>query len=296
MAFLTKEKVFSRRWFMSYSLIVIGAFILASGFVFFITPYKIVPGGVYGIGIVLNHLIGVPVGLTGLALNIPLTIIGIRVLGPRFGVKTVIGFILSSIFIDGLTLLWGASPLVEDNALLSSIFGAVLIGFGLGLIFRARATSGGSDIVAMIIGKYTRMPIGQLLIMVDSVIVLFGLIIFKDWSIPLYSWLVIYITGKVIDGVLEGVSYEKTVFIISDKYKEISEKILYDLDRGGTVLSGKGMYNGDDKKVLFVNVTRRELGILQDYIHQIDPKAFLTVIDASQVLGEGFKRLEEVES
>ncbi|MFO8068352.1 MAG: YitT family protein [Bacteroidales bacterium] len=148
----------------------------------------------------------------------------------------------------------------------------------------------------MIIGKYTRMPIGQLLIMVDSVIVLFGLIIFKDWSIPLYSWLVIYITGKVIDGVLEGVSYEKTVFIISDKYKEISEKILYDLDRGGTVLSGKGMYNGDDKKVLFVNVTRRELGILQDYIHQIDPKAFLTVIDASQVLGEGFKRLEEVES
>ncbi|MFO8066767.1 MAG: YitT family protein, partial [Bacteroidales bacterium] len=236
MAFLTKEKVFSRRWFMSYSLIVIGAFILASGFVFFITPYKIVPGGVYGIGIVLNHLIGVPVGLTGLALNIPLTIIGIRVLGPRFGVKTVIGFILSSIFIDGLTLLWGASPLVEDNALLSSIFGAVLIGFGLGLIFRARATSGGSDIVAMIIGKYTRMPIGQLLIMVDSVIVLFGLIVFRDWSIPLYSWLVIYITGKVIDGVLEGISYEKTVFIISDKYKEISEKILYDLDRGGTVL------------------------------------------------------------
>lgn len=281
---------------MSYSLIVIGAFILASGFVFFITPYKIVPGGVYGIGIVLNHLIGVPVGLTGLALNIPLTIIGIRVLGPRFGIKTVIGFILSSIFIDGLTLLWGASPLVEDNALLSSIFGAVLIGFGLGLIFRARATSGGSDIVAMIIGKYTRMPIGQLLIMVDSVIVLFGLIVFRDWSIPLYSWLVIYITGKVIDGVLEGISYEKTVFVISDKYKEISEKILYDLDRGGTILSGKGMYNGDDKKVLFVNVTRRELGVLQDYIHQIDPKAFLTVIDASQVLGEGFKRLEEVES
>ncbi|MFW5793266.1 MAG: YitT family protein [Bacteroidota bacterium] len=295
MAFLTKEKVFSRRWFFSYSLIIIGALILASGFVFFITPYKIVPGGVYGIGIVLNHLIGVPIGMTGLALNIPLTIIGIRILGPRFGVKTVVGFVLTSIFIDGLTLLWGITPLVEDNALLSAIFGAVLIGFGLGLIFKARATSGGSDIVAMILGKYTRMPIGQLLIIVDSVIVLFGLVVFKDWSIPLYSWLVIYITGKVIDGVLEGVSYEKTVFIISEKYEEISHKILHDLERGGTVLAGKGMYNGDDKKVLFVNVTRRELSILQDYIKQIDPKAFLTVIEASEILGEGFRRLEEKE-
>lgn len=293
MAYSTKEKLFTKRWFVSYSFILLGSFILAVGFVFFITPYRIVPGGVYGIGIVLHHLIGVPVGMTGLALNIPLTIIGIRILGPRFGIKTIVGFVLASVFIDGITLIWGEAPLVEDDALLSSIFGGVLIGFGLGLIFKSRATSGGSDIVAMIAAKYTRMPLGQLLIMVDSVIVLVGLVAFGDWKIPLYSWIVIFITGKVIDITMEGINYEKTLFIISDKYQEISQKILNDLKRGGTFIEGKGMYNNNEKKIIFVNVNRRELAILQDYINQIDPKAFLTVIDAAEILGEGFKSLEK---
>ncbi|MDX9943037.1 MAG: YitT family protein [Bacteroidales bacterium] len=293
MAFVSKEKIFSRKWFISYALIILGAMIMAAGYVFFISPNKIVPGGVYGIGIVLHHLIGIPVGLTGLALNIPLTLIGIRVLGPRFGVKTVIGFVLTSLFIDGLTLLWGEHPLVPGEMLLSSIFGGVLIGFGLGLIFKARATSGGSDIVAMILNKYTRIPVGQMLIIVDSIIVFVGLIAFRDWTIPLYSWIVIYITGKVVDGVIQGVSYEKTLFIISEKYKEIAQKILVDLNRGGTFLEAKGMYKEDEKKVIFVNVNRREVTILQDYINTIDPNAFVTVIDASEILGKGFRSLNE---
>lgn len=292
MAFVSKEKFLSTRWIISYSLILIGSIILAAGFVFFITPYKIVPGGVYGIGIVMHHLFGVPVGMVGLALNIPLTIIGIRILGPRFGVKTIVGFVLASVFIDGITYFWGEAPLVEDDALLSSIFGGVLIGFGLGLIFKSRATSGGSDIIAMIMAKYTRMPLGQLLIIVDSIIVLVGLVAFGDWKIPLYSWIVIFITGKVIDITMEGINYEKTLFIISDQYEEIAHKILHDLNRGGTFIEGRGMYNNSEKKIIFVNVNRRELAILQDYINQIDPKAFLTVIEASEILGEGFKPLE----
>ncbi len=293
MSFVTKEKIFSRKWLISYSLIVLGAFILAAGFVLFITPYKIVPGGVYGIGIILYHLTGIPVGLTGLAINIPLFFIGIRVLGPRFGVKTVVGFVLVSFFIDGLTYLWGDVPLVEDDALLSSIFGGVLLGLGLGLIFKSRATSGGTSIVAMIVTRYTRMPLGQSLMLADAVIVLFGLVSFGDWTIPLYSLIVIFITGKVIDLVLEGVSYEKTLFIISEKYEEIAQKILVDLDRGGTFIEGKGMYKQDEKKIIFVNVTRRELAILQDFINQVDPRAFVTVIEASEILGKGFKSLEE---
>jgi uncharacterized membrane-anchored protein YitT (DUF2179 family) len=293
MAFVTKEKIFSRKWFVCYSLITLGAMIMAAGYVFFIAPNKIVPGGVYGIGIVLHHLIGIPVGLTGLAFNIPLTIIGIRILGPRFGVKTVVGFVLASLFIDGLTLVWGDQPLVPDDMLLSSIFGGVLIGFGLGLIFKSRATSGGSTIIAMIMSKYTRLPIGQTLMVVDSVIVLVGLVAFGDWTIPLYSWIVIYITGKVIDGVLQGVSYDKTLFIISEKYREISDKIMIDLNRGGTYIEGKGMYKQDEKKIIFVNVTRREVAILQDYIHGIDPEAFVTVIEAAEILGKGFKSLNE---
>jgi len=293
MGYLQKEKLFSKKWFMSYSMVVIGAFIMAAGYVYFISPHKIVPGGVFGISIVLHHLFGLPIGLTALVMNIPLTLIGIKILGPRFGVKTVVGFTLVSIFIDLLTMIWGEKPLVADDVLLSSIFGGVLVGFGLGLIFKARATSGGSDIVAMIIGKYTKMPIGQLLIMIDSCVVIVGLIAFRDWRIPLYSWIVIFITGKVIDLVLEGMSYEKSLFIVTDKYEEIRDKIINDLDRGGTLIKGEGMYKGTEKKIIFTNVNRRELSMLQEYINIVDPNAFMTVINANEILGNGFKSLRE---
>lgn len=303
MSFISKEKIFSKKWFVSYSLITIGSFILAAGFVFFISPYKIVPGGVYGIAIVVHYLTvglfsccphGIPIGLFGLILNIPLTIIGIKVLGPRFGFKTILGFMLTSVFIDTLTYFVGEDPLhLGDEILLSCIFGGLLIGVGLGLIFKSKATSGGSDIIAMIIAKYTKLPLGQLMIYVDSTIVLFALIAFKDWKIPLYSWLVIYITGKVIDAVMEGVSYDKTLFIISDKYEEIKNKIINDLNRGGTIINGKGMYNGKEKNIIYTVVNRREVAMLEDFVHKIDPNAFITVSDAKEILGNGFKSLNE---
>ncbi len=296
------EKIFSKKWFISYSLIVIGSIILAAGFVLFISPYKIVPGGVYGIAIVIHYLTegvftwapsGLPIGLMGLIMNIPLTIIGIKILGPRFGVKTVVGFVLTSVFMDIITYFYGEAPLVADDALLSSIFGGVLVGLGLGLIFKSKATSGGSDIVAMIIAKYTKLPLGQLMIYVDSAIVLIGLLVFADWKIPLYSWIVIYITGKTIDIVLQGMSVDKTLFIISDKFEEIRNRIINDLNRGGTYIPGKGMYNGSDKTIIFTVVNRREMAVLQEYIHEIDPTAFLTVLEANEILGEGFKSLKE---
>jgi uncharacterized membrane-anchored protein YitT (DUF2179 family) len=292
-SFLIREKPFSRKWIFSYLLIIIGAFILATSFVLFITPYKIVPGGVYGISIVLHYLFGTPVGLVALCFDIPLTLLGIKFLGPKFGMKTVVGFSLTAVFTDTLTLFWGFEPLVKGDALLSSIFGGVLAGLGLGLIFKAKATSGGSDIIAMIIAKYSRLPLGILMIYVDSAIVLIGLAVFRDWKIPLYSWIVIFITGKVIDVVLEGVSYDKSVFIISDKYEEIRDKIINNLDRGGTYLDVKGMYNNADRRMIHTVVSRRELGMLEEYIHDIDPKAFLTVTDATEILGEGFKSLKE---
>jgi len=291
MAFLKKQKVFSKKWLIDYTLIIVGSFILASGFVLFITPYKIVPGGVYGISIVLHYLLGTPVGMMALAFDIPLTLIGIKVLGPRFGVKTVVGFVLTAFFNDGITYFYGYQPLVQGDALLSSIFGGVFLGVGLGLIFKSKATSGGSDIIAMIISKYTKLPMGQLMIMVDSTIVLFGLIVFKDWKIPLYSLIVIFISGKVLDTILEGLNYEKVLFIISEKYGEIGHKIIHDLNRGGTLFSGKGMYNQKEKQVIFTVVNRREVAILQEYIHHIDPHAFVTVLNANEILGEGFKSL-----
>lgn len=291
--FLLKEKPFTKKWFLSYSLIIIGSFILASGFVFFITPYKIIPGGVYGISIVLHYIFGTPVGLVALLFDIPLTIIGVRILGPRFGFKTVLGFSLTAIFNDTLTWFWGYRPLVEGDALLSSIFGGVLVGLGLGLMFRSKATSGGSDILAAIVNKYTNIPLGQMMILIDSVIVLLGLVVFGDWKIPLYSWIVIFITGKMIDVVLQGLSYDKSLFIISEKHEEIREKIINNLNRGGTFIEGKGMYNMAERKIIFTVVSRREVAILQEYIHEIDPNAFMTVIDATEIYGEGFRSLRE---
>ncbi len=293
MSFVTNEKPFSRQWFINYTLIVVGSFILAAGFVLFITPHRIVPGGVYGISIVLHYLFGTPVGMMALAFDIPLTIIGIKILGPRFGIKTVVGFVLTAVFNDLLTLWYGTVPLIPDDVLLSSVFGGVFVGLGVGLIFKSKATSGGSDIIAMIIAKYTKMPVGQLMILVDSTIVLFGLIAFKDWTIPFYSLIVIFITGKVIDLILEGINYDKVLFIISDKTEEIREKIINDLGRGGTLLNAKGIYKKSDKTVIFTVLNRREVAILQEFIRSVDKHAFVTVLNANEILGEGFKSLDD---
>lgn len=304
MAFIQKEKPFSKQWFISWSLITLGAFILAAGFVLFINPYNIVPGGVYGISIVVHYLTkelisfwpdGIPIGLFGLVLNVPLTILGIKILGPRFGIKTVVGFFLTSAFMDLLTMIIGEhDPLgLANDLLLACVFGAVLIGVGLGLIFKSKATSGGSDIIAMIFAKYTKLPVGQLLIFVDSTIVLLGLLVFKDWRIPLYSWLVIYITGKVIDMVIEGVNYEKMLLIITDKPEQIRDKIINDINRGGTFIQAEGMFNNKPKKMIYTVVNRREMSLLESFIHQTDPNAFLTVVDAKEILGNGFKSLND---
>lgn len=303
MAFLTKQKLFSKQWFIDYALILFGAFILAGGFVWFVTPHKIVPGGVYGIAIVVHYTTrgiipfwpdGFPIGLFGLIVNIPLTIAGIKILGPRFGIKTITGLVLTSVFIDLITYFRpGGNPPLVDDVLLSCLFGGILIGVGLGFIFKARATSGGSDIIAMILAKYTHIQLGKLMIYVDSVIVLIGLAAFKDWHIPLYSWVVIYITGRVVDMILEGAGYNKALFIISEKHSEIKSKIINDLDRSGTYFAGEGLFTGKERKIIFTVVSRREVAILQEYIGKIDPDAFITVMDTSEILGEGFQSLKK---
>ena len=290
-----------KHWFWNYLFIIIGAFILATGYVLFITPYKIVPGGIYGVSIMIHYLSigifsfaphGLPVGMMGLIMDIPITFIGMKMLGPRFGFKNVLGLVSTSVFIDTITYFWGDKPLVANDPLLSCIFGGLLFGVGLGLIFKSKGATGGTDTIAMIIAKHTRAPLGQLLIYVDSVVVLLGLVAFGDWKIPLYSWIVIYITGKVIDGFMQGFNYDKTVFIISEKHEEIRKCILVDLDRGGTYLLAEGMYAGKPKKVIYTNISRRELGTLIDYIKEIDPNAFLTVIDANEIIGHGFKPIK----
>jgi uncharacterized membrane-anchored protein YitT (DUF2179 family) len=205
-----------------------------------------------------------------------------------------------SIFVDGITwcnyYLRGSEdlPLVANSPLLSSIYGGVLIGIGLGLVFKSKASSGGTDLIAMMIHKYTHISLGNLMIYVDSVIVLIGFAYFREWEIPLYSWIVIYITGKVVDLILEGANYNKAMFIISEKHVEIKEKIIVDIERSGTIIVGKGMYSDDEKKIIFTIVSRREVEILKEYIYEVDTKAFISIMDTNEILGEGFKPLAEV--
>lgn len=288
-----KDEIFSAKWFKSYAYIIFGTFLVACGYVLFISPNKIVPGGIYGVSIMIHHLLGTPIGLTALAFNIPLTIIGTRLLGPKFGAKTVVAFISTSVFVDTLVYFNGPNPLVEGETLVSSIFGGLFVGIGVAFTFKAKATSGGSDVIAMILQKYTRLPLGQLMMMVDAVIVLLSFVAFGDWRIPLFSWITIYVIGRVIDTAMHGFSYDKTLFIISDKHEEIRDSIINDLNRGGTFLHGEGMYNHNKKQIIFTVVNPRELYMLEEFVHRIDSDAFIAVLDAYEILGKGFKSLSE---
>ncbi|MFB6075547.1 MAG: YitT family protein [Candidatus Aenigmatarchaeota archaeon] len=286
MEFIRRNKFFSKQWFLDYFLIITGALLMSAGFAFFADPYRIVPGGIYGIAIVIHHVFGLPTGTVGLVLNIPLFILGIIVLGPRFGVKTFVGTILTSVFIDLLSNFYSGE--ITDDVMLISVVSGVLIGAGLALIFKAGATTGGSDIIAQIINKYTSISVGQLLIVIDSLIVSVGIIAFRDFSLAFYAFITIFITGKVIDGILLGGSYRKAVFIISNKHDEIRKYLLKNLDRGGTYLDGRGMYRGNEKHVIYTVINRREFTMLKEYVRNIDENAFMTVFDSNEVFGHGF--------
>jgi uncharacterized membrane-anchored protein YitT (DUF2179 family) len=297
---LFRERLFSRRWFRSWLSIAAGCFVVAAAFVLFITPYRIVPGGVYGIGVVLHHLFpAIPVGTFGLMLDAPLLLIAFWLFGNRFGAKTIVAALLTPLMMNALTALIGEDPAtmlgggidLTGDVLLSSLFGGVLCGVGLGLILRSHATSGGTDIVAMIVHRYTRLPIARCLLIVDSCVVVLGLIVLRDWRIPLYSLVTIYVTTQVMDYILDGGGSNKLLFILSDRYESIRDLILGRLERGGTYIHSTGMYSMQDKKMIFVVINRKELPVVQDHIKQVDPSAFMVVMNAHEIYGEGFKSL-----
>jgi uncharacterized membrane-anchored protein YitT (DUF2179 family) len=304
MAFsLLKERPFSREWFTTYALLAGGAFVLAFGYSCFMSPYRIVPGGIYGISIVLHHEWGFPIGLSALCFNLPLSLIGVKILGPRFGVKTFVCFLLVALFSDTIPWLLSAvakmnpaDPLdLGDEVLLACIFGGAVMGVGVGMILKTRASSGGTDVLSAILHRGTRRPMGQLQMIIDSGIVLFGFLMLRDWKVPMYSWLAIFVMGKTIDLILQGFSNEKTFFIISDRVEELRRFILDSMKRGGSIIPVEGMYHRDGKEMIMTVVSRREMMTLQQAIYKIDPRAFVTIIDAKEILGEGFKQLREEE-
>ncbi len=287
---------------MDYSMLISGAFLFAAGFVLFIIPYKIVPGGVVGLAIITNFFSsqsglfnnGVPVGLAALCFNIPLFILANRILGPRFGIKSLLSIIFTSFFIDLLTYLIPTPDFLNlsDERLLAGLFGGVLIGVGSGLILKARAFGLGSDMVAMIIAKFTRKPLGILLIYFDSAVIITAFLFTLDWQLPLYSWAVMFIFGKVTDSILQGANYEKSIMIVTENaFDAIRDKIIVDLQRGGTIIHGSTFDKGKNLKIIYTVATQSELSVLTEFISQVDPLALVTVTDSSEILGKGFKSL-----
>lgn len=292
----------SKDWFVAYSYLLIGSFIFAVGDVMFVNPYKLAPGGVYGIGNVLYHVFGFKISVSVLFMEVPLLIIGTIILGPRFGIKTLVSTFMIMCFTYLLeTYWWGYEAFLPGDAMLNALVAGIIYGVSIGLIFKSRATSGGSDIISMILNKYTRYSLGHLVIMVDGCITLFTLLVpgengSIDWTLPIYSWLIIFIEGKIIDIVIDGLKVNKTLFIISEKHEEIKERVLRDLRRGATMFSAIGMYEGAERKVIYTTVTRQESSILLNHISHIDPKAFVNILDSSQILGEGFKPIDGEDS
>lgn len=299
MAFITKEKFLSNEWISAYLYLIIGSIIFAVSDILFVVPYKLAPGGVYGIATVLNTMFSWKISYCTFAMEIPLIIIGTLILGPRFGVKTMISIftILGTVWFMETYVSPDYAKVIADP-MLNTIVAGVFYGISIGFIFKSRATSGGSDIIAMILAKYTKLSLGKLVVIVDSIIVLFTLIQPSEtgavgWEFAIYSLIIIYIEGKIIDMVVSGANYHKTVMIVSDQYESISLKIKNDLMRGATIFTGTGAYSGEDKKMVYSVMSRRELEILKLHIREVDPNAFVNVTEANEILGEGFKSLKE---
>jgi len=265
----------------------LGVILTALGLDMFLIPNKIAAGGVGGIATILYHLINVPAGAAMLALNVPLFIVGIYRLGARFCLSSLYGTVALSLVVDILAPL---VPVPTHNLLLAGIYGGVLVGLGLGIVFRNRGTTGGTDMAAAILRTYTGANVGQLLFLVDATVVLAAGLTFKSAELAMYAMITIFVASWLIDAVQEGFSYTKAFLIVSDLAAEIASAILKELNRGATAWTARGMYTGNERDLLLSVVHRSEVTRLKDIVYGIDPRAFVILADVHEVLGEGFKR------
>lgn len=268
--------------------ITVASAIYALSFVWCYDPNGIAFGGITGVAQIINYLVPVaPVGVTVIILNIPLFLLGWKLLGGKLLVSSLYAMFISSVFIDLLGLLeW---PPMEQP-LLACIFGGVLMGLSLGLVFQQGATTGGTDLMARLLKlKLSWLPMGKLLMGIDLAVIVLVAVTFWTLYAALYGLVALYISTIVMDGVLYGLDTAKVAYIISDKNAEISNAIVHDLDRGVTILHGQGAYTGADKNVLMCAFKQREIAAIKAAVKDIDPDAFLIVCNAHEVLGEGFR-------
>ena len=320
------EPVGTFAWWRSMFAIVLGCLIMAVGYSYFVSPYNIVPGGVYGMGIVLHNIFpSIQVGTFGYMIDVPLLASAIIVFGRQFGGRTLFAACLTPGLINLLS--WIAFPNQEalealdpkqlfggvidlsNDLMLASLLGAVLIGLGVGLVLRNQATTGGTDIIAMYLQKFAKMKFSTGILLADSCVVLSGLLVIGfgvgsgadreaveggSWLLSFYSLITIYVSSRVLAYVIDGASYDKLLFIISENHHaELRDFIIEDMDRSGTYIKGKGMYTDQDREMIFVVVSRKEVHLVQNKVREIDPKAFMVVTDAYETFGEGFKQFPD---
>lgn len=308
-------------WWISWGSIIVGCTILAAGFVFFINPYNIVPGGVYGASIVLHNLFpSIQVGTFGYMFDIPLLILSAVLLGAKLGARTTVAALITPLIMNVLSkLVYPSQEALEkldpaqllggclnmtNHLMLTSIIGAAVIGLGTGIVIRNQATTGGTDIVGMIMQKFFHIRFSNAILLVDTTVISFGLIVIgfgigsaddttqPSWHLSLYSLISIFVISRVIAYILNGSKDDKLFFVISDKnLVELHHFILKDLDRTATCIKSSGLYTGADKEMLFLVVSRKEVPKVKQKIKEVDPSAFVVVTDAYATFGEGWTQL-----
>lgn len=276
-----------------YFLITLGIFLVAVGIYYFLVPSNLAAGGVSGLAIVINKFFpSIPVGLLMLGMNIILFIIAFIVIGRNFGAKTIYSSLGLSAMIWILEKVYPISQPIVDDLLLQLLFGILISGIGMGIVFNQNASTGGTDIVAKIINKFFHIDIGKSLLLSDFLITLAAGLTFGP-KIGMYALLGVVINGLVIDNVIQGLNVCKQVTIISEKSEEIKKFIIEKLGRGVTIYDGRGAYTGEKKEVLMTIISRREFIRLREYIKELDKRAFISVSNVHEVLGEGFTELED---
>lgn len=273
-----------------YSLVVAGALVQAVGLRLFLVPAELASGGISGISQLINHYTGWPIGLMVFIGNLPLFILGWRFLGgSRFTIRTLVAVAAYSFFVDALLWLpFFPKAGITNDLVLNSLYGAVISGIGYGLVYRGQGTSGGSDILARILNRWRGISMTQSYLMTDTLVILAAGFVF-GWQKALYAIITLYVSGLVVDTTMEGTSTVRSALIVTDLCKEISVRILDEMERGVTILEGTGAYTGEPRPVLYCVVTRSEVQQLKTIVHEMDPKAFMVVGAAHEALGEGFQ-------
>ena len=279
-------------WVRDLGLIVTGSLAQAFGLRLFLVPADLASGGVSGISQLVNHFTGWPIGLMIFIGNIPLFLLGWRYLGGRrFGLRTAVAVLSYAAFVDILAIFLPAAGLTDD-LFLNALYGAIVCGFGYGLVYRGRGTSGGSDILARILNHWRGVSMAASYLMVDAVVILGAGLVF-GWKQALYALIALYVSGIVAETTLEGPTTVRTALIVTANSQDVSARILADMQRGVTVLPGTGAYTGAARPVLYCVVTRAEVALLKTIVHQADPQAFMVIGQAHEALGEGFRPLTQ---